>query len=388
LTISRRRDEEIECIVSAVADRFPWYRSQLSASTFASTRRLEDLPYLSDDVLLAHYYASTDPLGPNEVPYHTSGTVSGTRKRVLWSQGDHGAYVAQRAAILGPFLSGCRSACADLGTGHAAASAREVFDLLGLKSESIDFTLPIARHIEILNRSQPEVLFTMPMILDRLLATEELFAPIRKIILLGDVAPQRWLQEVARRLQIETSDITDLYGSIEVGSIAYLDHADRRYRFGPNIIPEVIDAPDGQILVVTSLARVSFPAIRYVTGDLVEGFKADGDGFSFEAVTGRVSDDLKHGEKLSRLSILEATSAVLSSIDVEIFRDGHRMMIEVASPDFSRDAARRIVELIRGANPAVDQMIRSGLIGDIEVVGMPVVADPSRPKRGIHDIGR
>ncbi|MDE9504655.1 CoF synthetase, partial [Xenorhabdus bovienii] len=82
---------------------------------------------------------------------------------------------------------------------------------------------------------------------------------------------------------IESTQVLDLFGSIEIGSIAFYNHSQGYYQFDPYLIPEVVPVqqiyPDanyrgtGGILLLTSFAREYFPAIRFVTNDLVEGFE-------------------------------------------------------------------------------------------------------------------
>lgn len=367
MTLLRERSQEVAAAVAAAGRRFPWYAHCVAESDYPKSGDPDQLPLVTAELLLAHYYGSSAPLAADERAYFTSGTETGRGKRIVWSSRDHAEYVNHRTAALEGFVAGCRSACSDLGTGHAAASALEVFERLGLQAVSIDFTQPLIQHVETLNRTEPDVLFTMPMILDRILASGRLRARLRKIIVLGDIASPAWCLSVAHQLAIAPTDILDLYGSIEVGSIAVHDHSRGTQRLQPHIIAEVMRSGNDSVLVLTSLARTTFPAIRFVTGDVVEGFYQEAGGGGFQAITGRLSDDLKHGEKISRLSILEAVHAVLKSPQVAIHREDRRIVLEIASPQMSADCARRIVGLIRQANPEVDQMIRSGLIGDIEV---------------------
>ncbi len=76
--------------------------------------------------------------------FTTSGTTSGAGRRVSWPIADHERYVEQRATLFRALLgTSCRTAVADLGTGHAQASAREIFARLGLEAHEIDVTTPI-----------------------------------------------------------------------------------------------------------------------------------------------------------------------------------------------------------------------------------------------------
>ncbi|MCZ9340474.1 hypothetical protein NGM37_22200, partial [Streptomyces sp. TRM76130] len=168
----------------------------------------------------------------------------GQRKRILYSPADDDAYVAQRRQLFAEFTRSVPPgavAVADLGTGHAAASARRVFLELGFEAHDIDFTRPVDEHVAKLNAWRPEVFFTMPMILDRLLqARPGLDIRPRKIMVVGDVAPPAWRAHVAERFGLRHEDVLDVFGSIEIGAIAYSCVQTGLYHFHDHILPEVL----------------------------------------------------------------------------------------------------------------------------------------------------
>ncbi|MFG3107081.1 phenylacetate--CoA ligase family protein [Streptomyces tendae] len=375
-------------VVAGHTARFPWY-AQLVRDSGDPAAGLARLPLMDQAVLEQHYYSA--PPQPGASTYLTSGTSGGARKRIQYSEADDDAYVDQRRALftdfLGPLTPGA-VAVADLGTGHAASSARTVFQGLGLDARDIDFTAPVAEHVGLLNAWQPEALFTMPMILDRILqADPPLTARPRKVIVVGDLAPPAWRSHVAARFGIEPSDVLDIVGSIEIGAIAYFEASYGRYVFHDHIVAEVVpadldhaagpadcrDRGDG-VLVLTSLTREFFPAVRYVTGDLVTGLaRTEVRGrtvTTFERLLGRVTGDLKHGERISGYDLSEAMAKVFPGCPFEV-TEGGTLTVRVVSDDVDEEKRRALVAAIRRAAPDVGTMLDSGLVGDIAVVAVP-----------------
>lgn len=374
--------KEVDRIVSDVRKNFPFYDELVRGSGYDIAKLPAKLPFLNEAILSEHYYSSEFPHLSNAQTYFTSGTSSGKRKKVLYSSEDHDLYIKHRQHIFERILTTeCKIACSDLGTGHAAASAKEIFHGLGLECHHIDFKLPEPEHVELLNRYQPDVLFTMPMILDNILFEGGLRIRPKKILLVGDVASVAWKSHIVRYFGITRRDLTDLYGSIEVGSIAYECDSCGLYHFDDHIIAEAFNpidiysesSPDsaGHLIVLTSLARKYFPAIRFIPDDLVVGFceyTCEGKKyFSFEKLVGRLGKELKHGEKLSLYDISSAVNEVLPGARFDVFKDPKRLLIRIASPKYSEDSADAIRRKIREANPDVDQMIRSKIVADIEI---------------------
>lgn len=115
-----------------------------------------------------------------------------------------------------------------------------------MEGRSIAFELPIERHIEELQTFQPDLLYTMPSILDHIVyATENPRAfGIRKIMLVGEIAPPEWQRNMARLFGLDPSDIIDTYGSIEIGTIAYYSHDLGRYILVDGLFAEGIGAQE------------------------------------------------------------------------------------------------------------------------------------------------
>ena len=377
--------EERTLIVEAArraAVRFPWYEEMLRTSAFFAEPGLERIPLLHESDLVETYYAAErDPPGKL---YTTSGTSTGAPKHVGWPTRDHQAYVAHRAAVFAPFLGdSSKTAAADLGTGHAAASALETFSALGLRGIVVDVSWPVERHLEALRDARPDFIYTMPMILERIVATGELGYTPRRIAVLGDLAPAEWRRAMAVRLGMEPRHILDVLGSIEVGAIAYSDDRLGANIFHSHIVPEMTE--DG-ILVLTSLERRGFPAVRFVSGDVVGGLRridlSGRSAWGYERHLGRRGDELKHGEMLSlhTIAVVMAETAPGASWDVR--RVGHEAVIEIEAAAYSDEVAEKVRAQVRAAHPAVDQMITSGLVGDIGVEPLPGFRPETGLKRG------
>jgi len=352
------------------AGRFQWYAAMLDAAGGP--------PILREDALATTYYAPTaDEALPDETVYLTSGTSSGARKRVRWTTLDHQRYVGHRAQLFRSFLGdSCRTAAADLGTGHAAASGLEIFEQLGLSGGQIDVAWPIERHIELLRAGRQDLLYTMPMILERLVAAGGLGYVPHWVVVLGDVAPPAWRAAMEARLGMKPGRIVDVFGSIETGAIAYSDGSAGGYQFHEHILPEVTEpteprTDDAKLLVLTSLERDGFPVLRYASGDLVSGLRAvtvDGRRrWAFDQHLGREGAEIKHGEMLSMYTMADAIGTAAPGVAWSVRRVGMEVVIELDERGYSTEIADAVRRAVRNAHPPVDRMIRSGLVGDIAI---------------------
>jgi phenylacetate-coenzyme A ligase PaaK-like adenylate-forming protein len=363
--------------------RFPWYAQLVRGDSVTGAEiSFNDVPVLGETELAVTYYSKGDEpragrVAADERVYATSGTSTGARKRVRWPAHDHERYVRHRADLFRALIGGeCRSGCADLGTGHAAASGLEIFAALGLAGRDIDVALPIERHVQILSDERPDLLYTMPMILERIVAAGGPGYVPRWIVVLGDVAPPAWRAAVAAQIGMPANRIVDVFGSIEVGAIAYSDDAVGGYLFHEHIVPEGVEPTvsrddDAALLLLTSLERDGFPAVRYAAGDLVCGLRpvvVNGRRrWAYDRHLGREGAEIKHGEMLSIYSVAEAIAAVMPGVPWSLRREGMEVVIDLAAEGYSEDVAARVKTAVRVAHPPVDRMIRSGLIGDLRV---------------------
>lgn len=370
----------LDKLVKDTKNNFAWYESLFDKADCENIK-ISDLPLITDEILVDNYYHNDNNKLIDYYEYHTSGTSSKKRKRVLYSKNDQLIYLNQRQAIIQNFCGiGHKKAAADLGTGHAAATASEIFSRMGCQVTSIDFTRPIEEHLEILNGFEPDVLFTMPVILDNLLHTGRLAIAPKKIIILGDVATQEWQKYIASHFNISQNDILDVFGSIEIGSIAFYNHKLGRYQFDPYIVPECIHPSKlyvdtnydgrGEILLLTSFAREYFPAIRFVTNDLIVGFEEieiEGQSiYTFQRCLGRFSTEYKHGEKINLYDINEAVVKYAPNLRYDVNDNNGVLTIRIGG-DIDDEQIKMINRHIRNQNPDIDNMILSGLVPDIMI---------------------
>lgn len=374
--------QRFDPLIARLRRTFKWYDALLLEAGFDVDGDPERLPYIDEHVLTRHYYQLRDPDLENCSVYYTSGTSTGARKRILYSTEDHGLYVEQRRTIFARFLSPeCRTACSDLGTGHAASSAVEIFGRLGVECFHIDFHRPAGEHVALLNERSPDVLFTMPMVLDSLIQAGGLDFRPRKIITLGDVASRAWKKRISDFFSLQSEDLLDIVGSIEVGSIAYECFNCGLYHFDDHIIPETVRPSKlyedfaghgaAEILILTSLARSVFPAARFITNDLVEGFTTRECGgverYSFERIVGRAGSEFKNGENISLYDVDEAVNTFLPASSFEVRKDSGKFTIRICSAHFTDEIGERIKCFLKELNPNSFQMIESSLVEDIVV---------------------
>lgn len=382
----RESKQLVDLLVARLRRTFAWYDTLVVETDYDAHGDPQRLPYIDEQVLTQHYYEAHYPELENCHAYFTSGTATGARKRILYSIEDHRLYLEHRRKIFARFLSPeCTTACSDLGTGHAASSAVEIFKALGIECFHIDFRRPAGEHIAILNERKPDVLFTMPMVLDSLIQTGKLNFQPRKIITVGDVASAAWKKRIAGFFSLQREDLLDVLGSIEIGSIAY-DCCDcDLYHFDDHIIPETVAPSElyedftspgtAEVLIVTSAGRSVFPAIRYLTNDLIEGLTSrvcrGAQRYSFERIVGRVGTDFKNGENISLYDVNEAVNTFLPTSPFEVRKESGKYTIRVCSADFTEEIGRRIRNFLKELNPDSFQMIESALVADIEVCNVP-----------------
>ncbi|MDG0809501.1 phenylacetate--CoA ligase family protein [Cohnella rhizosphaerae] len=237
-----------------------------------------------------------------------------------------------------------------------------------------------------MRRIRPEVLYTMPSILDRiLLAAEDSRAfGVRQVVLVGEIAAPGWIERAAGRLGIEPDAIVDTYGSIEIGTIAYYDHRHGRYLLAEGIEAEGIGAetlgeayeplPAGeQVLVLTSTVREAFPALRYVTYDVVRDLRDIVAGGvrrqSFSGIVKRIGPELKHGEKISVYDIENAVYRHIRDAGVRVNVSGNALRVHLYGvPEADEALLGRVREELQDRIPEIGAMIRGGMLAGIDVV--------------------
>lgn len=382
--------EKVQEKLEEVIRIFPWYKDL--PGVHQPNVSLQDLPLMTAEILEAHYY--NRPADPALAVYRTSGTSSGRRKAIFYSEEDDRSYVEIKTRLFGELIagSGCTKALADMGTGHAASTALDIFEQLGLEGRAIPFELPVEEHIEQLLSFQPDLLYTMPSILDHIVhaAPDPRAFGIRRIILVGEVATPQWQQNMARLFGLQESHITDTYGSIEMGTMAYYSHEAGRYLLADGIYAEGIGADelgleleplgaDECILAVTSFVRRQLPALRFVTYDVVRDLRTvtvNGvERQSFQSIVKRVGKELKHGEKISLYDIEQAVYRHVQDAIVRVHVRENALRVHIRSKSPLDEAIPAIRRDIQESIPEIGLMIQNRLLDDMEVIAV----EPDEP---------
>lgn len=392
----------LEGQVNQICRFHPWYAALLKQHGVTQIptelAKLTELPLMSAEILEQFYFTQETRTEAGLSVYRTSGTSSGIRKAIYYSEEDDERYIARKAACFRNWLEGglpisgasegfepsIQKALADMGTGHAASTALTIFEQLGLEADSLSFALPIEEHIARLTKFKPELLYTMPSILDAIAAASphpEQFG-IRKIILVGEIAPLQWQANLAKRFGISADDILDTYGSIEIGAIASYSHKLGRYVLDETIHAEAIPAelidsnldvlPNNEaVLVLTSFARALFPAIRYVTYDVVRDFETliiDGKPRQcFRCISKRIGTDLKHGEKISLYDIESVVNECLPDAELRVHLRENKLSIHIRSQSLDEAMLVHIRHAVEHKIGEIGQMIQNKMLSGIEV---------------------
>ncbi|UHA73688.1 AMP-binding protein [Paenibacillus sp. 481] len=382
-------DARIHAKLQEVKQLYPWYNDLLQAlSQGENVGAWSSIPLLTHERLLPYFDQTEQQQEPNWNVYRTSGTSSNRRKAIVYDPDDEAAYVEHKTRLFGELLHDLNAtrAISDMGTGHAAATAQEIFEQLGISCVVVPFQQPIDEHLEQITQFRPDVLYTMPSILDALVkaAAPDLNWGIRRIILVGEPASPAWRQRIAERMSIRPNDIVDTYGSIEVGTMAYFDSQIGRYVLMDGLLAEGITPqqaglngitlPVGEeILVLTSFVRRRFPVLRYVTYDVVRDLRTElVDGqlqTTFAALVKRIGPELKHGEKISVYDVENAVFRHVQQADVRILVQDNRLRVYIQCVNpLDKHTIEDIRSDIHEAIPEIGDMIRSQLLEEICII--------------------
>lgn len=398
-----------------ITTRFPWYSKLLpDLSSDSSVDHVievrtspQELPLLTASILERYYYDAPPQHSSELTVYRTSGTSSGKRKAIYYSTQDDEHYIAVKTRLFADWLSGSKAAISndhsgttlppylpsihkalsDMGTGHAASTAITIFERLGLEAAALPYDQPIHEHIDKLDSYQPQLLYTMPSILDRIVAAADNPSRfgVRKIILVGEIASPQWQDHIASKFHLTPVDILDTVGSIEIGTIAYYDHELGRYVIAEGLYAETVPAEqlgegfepleDNEgVLVLTSFIRSEFPALRYVTYDVVRDFETyEVDGRilqTFTCLSKRIGPELKHGEKISLYDIEAAVLSLLPDATLKVRVKQRLLQVQIQSPSLTDVLLLQLKEAIQKRIPEIGAMIESGILLDIEVLPM------------------
>jgi len=361
-----------------VCETFSWYKEMLE-------QKGGEYPLITGEILDKNYY-NKDMDGDYAV-YLTSGTSSNNRKKIFYSMEDEEAYLKTKSKVFEDVIKNTeiKRAISDMGTGHAEKTAQLIFDRLGLEGTTISFELPIMQHVEKMKEFKPQLLYIMPSILDSIIAAAEdvLEFGVEKIVLVGEVASIEWIKRIAEKFSIKEEDIIDTYGSIEMGVIASYNHEIGRYvihdgYFGKVVSAEEIEMEsdsikeDEGILVITCFHRKTFPALNFVTYDVVKDFKTIEIGGkkyqTFKNIVKRVGKELKHGEKISIYDIENAVFKHLSEAQIRVTVKNNRLVIYILSNELTDLLLETIKKSINEAIPEIGEMIKNGILEEIQVI--------------------
>ncbi|MNZ45769.1 AMP-binding enzyme [compost metagenome] len=375
--------------VERIGSYHPWYSKLLEQLGIEpAAAKLSELPLLTAPILEKHYYTQEERIQPGLSVYRTSGTSTGVRKAIYYSEEEDVSYIASKASSFREWLEKdtvpVRKALADMGTGHAASTALTIFAKLGMQADSLSFSLPIEQHIEKLESYRPELLYTMPSILDAIAAAspDPKAYGIRKIIVVGELATPQWQANIAERFGIKATDILDTYGSIEIGAIASYSHSLGLYVISEDIYAEAVPAEqiDPQlaplaehegVLVLTSFVRSLFPAVRFVTYDVVRDFQTvEIDGRRrqcFSCLAKRIGSELKHGEKISVYDIESVVHQFVKDAELRVRLRDNRLSVHIRSGTLDESMLPRIQDAIEHKIADIGMMIKNRMLAGITV---------------------
>lgn len=375
--------------VELIGKLHPWYTEWLAQlGLHTSVQNVAELPLVTSEVLEQGYYAVSSRTEPGLSVYRTSGTSSGKRKSIYYSESDDERYIDAKMTSfqewLGSDLPSVRKALADMGTGHAASTAVTIFEKMGFVADSLSFSSPIEEHIARLDTFKPDLLYTMPSILDGIAAAAP--APsafgIKKIIVVGEIATLEWQANMAERFGIQRSDILDTYGSIEIGAIAAYSHELGKYVLSEGLFAEALPAEqidpsfsplqeNEGVLVLTSFVRSMFPAIRFVTYDVVRDFETHiVNGVprqTFRCISKRIGSELKHGEKISLYDIEEVVNRYVHDAELRVRISGNKLAVHIKSRSLDEAMIETIQQAIEVKIPEIGEMIQNQILSGIVV---------------------
>jgi hypothetical protein len=249
--------------------------------------------------------------------FSSTGT-SGYPKPIAWTAEEDDWYVGEKRELFAPWLDGCTRAFISLAVGHNASSARTVMEELGLEAHDAGLT-GLEDQCAAILAFAPQVLYCSPSILANLIAALERRGQrptsVRRIITNGEVLFGSARAHAQRFFGIGQADLMDTYGSTEIGTIAHSCGACGGFHFLGGLYPEAAPAevadpggpagrwPGTAPLAVSSVKRTSFPVVRFVTYDVVQGLRRGVcrgvRRVTFDRILGRCDDVLNYGELFS-----------------------------------------------------------------------------------------
>ncbi len=276
---------------------------------------LAELPFL--DLARARPWYGRQPAQARV--FYSTGT-SGFPKPVGWTAAEDEWYVSEKRELLRDWLTGCERGFVSVAVGHNADSVRILLTSLGMAVYDAGLSA-LDLQIERVVGLDPHVLYCSPTILWRLVAQLRQVGAelpsVRRVITNGEVLSEAARSAIQQQFGLPPEAVMDTYGSTEVGTNAATCTDCGLLHFLDGIYPEAVPpgALDGQpdlaggpgddrcVLAVSSIKRTSFPVIRLVTYDVVQGLRRVTCGgrerWSIERVVGRCDEVLNYGELFS-----------------------------------------------------------------------------------------
>jgi hypothetical protein len=292
--------------------------------------------------------------------FSSTGT-SGYPKPIAWTPEEDAWYVDEKRDLFAAWLEGCTRAFISLAVGHNADSAHCVLERLGLKVHDAGLSA-LDDQCAVIAAFAPEVLYCSPSILANLLAGLDQRGQrptwVRRIITNGEVLFPSARQRAQRFFGIDQADLMDTYGSTEIGTIAHSCGNCGAYHFLGGLYPEAAPAEvaesedhvdagaDRAVLAVSSVKRTSFPVVRLVTYDLVQGLRRSVCGgmprFTCDRIVGRCDDVLNYGELFSSYDLGDLISRRLPAARWFVFNPSNdvTIVIEGTEPAGFREELR------------------------------------------------
>lgn len=138
------------------------------------------------------------------------------------------------------------------------------------------------------------------------------------------------------------------------------------------------------VLALTSLTRDLFPALRYVTYDIVRDLRpivVDGRRImSFQAIVRRIGPELKHGEKISVYDIEDVVYRHMNEATVRIHVHANKLTVRIDSEDKSPELYATIERELLDRIPEIGIMIRGGILEALRVIPSDIAYDNDLPK--------
>ncbi len=234
---------------------------------------------------------------------HTSGTT-GTPTTVYRSRRERALQIAKWLRVM--FHNGYspRDRVLSFTSPARLSPGRSLIQRTGLfRRLAIDYNLPPADSVELILRYRPQVIYgnrsSFDLVCDELSKRKIMIEGVKLVLAGGEVISERSRSLCKRTLAV---DMTGMYGSVEMGIMAYQTRPDSPYRLSEDLTYfEFLDGDNNACLrgnqariVVTDLTGTLMPFIRYDQGDIVVfDEKRSNDGLatrSLVAIQGRDDD--------------------------------------------------------------------------------------------------